>query len=335
MTWTQDGDALVSLLGKASDHPDVVQALSDFNIRWTPELEEAAPGLEDEREWFVWRPSSKLGLEFGFQDEADLRALPTHERGTGPLILSQVCFYGEHDGMAPFAGQLPYGLQQHDSRIQAGMKLQAYSNLQRSHKRDVWELESHRVVMEHKRQGKILGSLLCKLRLCPWPPLATAPLPTLQEIIAQFGSPWYAPEMQRLFFPLGLDKHGTQIAKHRYADLSREVGLELYFFRDPSRDDSHVLHNKGAGFKAAKFYRSRHQDARQWAGELPLGLVFDIAYPDLVQHVGRTPDAGSDGNLSGSAVWHFDDYTLHALYSNVDNVVLCYGVFAPGAWSST
>jgi hypothetical protein len=335
MSWTQDGDALVRLLGRDSDDPDVLQAMEDFNIRWAPELDEPEDGLEDEREWFVWRPSSKLGFEFGFQDAADLRAAPEDERGTGALILTQVCFYGEHDGVRSYAGKLPYGLTQQDSRLQAQGKMRAFSSIQRSHRRDVWELEPHRVVIEHKQRGRVLGSVLCKLRPNPWPPLSTAPLPTLKEIVAQFGSTWYAPEMQRLFFPLGLDQCGSHIATHGYADLTRDVGLELYFYRDPARDADHVPQSKGAIFQSAKFYRSRYQDARQWAGELPLGLTFDIAYPEFVKHVGRSPDAGSDENLSGYPEWHFDEYSLHVLYSNVDNVVLCYGLFAPGVLNAS
>jgi hypothetical protein len=232
--------------------------------------------------------------------------------------------------MDAFAGKLPYGLSRGHTRVQAAARMQAYSRVQRSHTRDVWELEPHRVVMHHKQDGKVLASVLSKLRLDPWPALAPPPLPAFRDIVGLFGSPWYAPEMQRCFFPLGLDKCGSHIATHHSADLTRDHGIELGFFADPARGDDHVLQGKGARFMAAKFYRSRYQDARQWAGELPLGLPFDIAYPELLQHVGRKPDSGNDGDLSGHAVWHFDDYSLHALYSNVDNVVLCYSVFAPG-----
>lgn len=36
--------------------------------------------------------------------------------------------------------------------------------------------------------------------------------------------------------------------------------------------------------------------------------------------------------LTGHAVWHFDDYTLPVLYSNLDNRLLRIKLIAPGTW---
>ena len=330
MTWTEDGDSLLGLLGKPSNDPDVVEVLGDFDVRWAPKLDNKDLP-EDEREWYVWRPSSKRGIEFSFQDEADLRALPRDQRGQGPLLLSQVCFYGDHEGVLPFKGKFPYGISLQSDRLAVRSAMKSVSDVCRSHKRDVWELDKHRVVVEHKRGGSVLGSVLCKLRLSPWPPAMLPPLPTLDQIIGQFGAYWYTSEMRELFFPLGLDRCGPDIATRRYADLREEAGLELYFYRDRARADDDVTANKGAEFSSAKFYSSRYLDARQWPGELPLGLEFDASYRELVSRVGREPDDGRDENLDGYAIWHFEDYSLHVQYSNVDNVILCCSVFAPGA----
>lgn len=330
------GDDLVGLLGTASDDPAVVLALSAFAVRWPPALEE--PEDPDDPDWYVWRPSSANGFEFGFQDEAHLRALPMNRRGASPLVVTSVCFYGVHDGVRPYAHDFPFGIVTSDSRATVRAKLSQLEVGPRIHIRDVWDAPGYRIVAEHSARTGALDSILVKLRLDPWPPLAESPppaLPTVDEIVAMFGQPWHSPDMRRVFFPLGLDACGPDIATHGYADLRRTRGLELYFFRDPTRNEDSPIKDKGAIFCTAKFFRSRHQDARQWAGPLPCGLEFDLAYPELVRRMGRGPDEGRDGPLTGYALWHLPAFTLHALYHNVDNVVLCVSIFQPGAWRET
>ena len=74
------------------------------------------------------------------------------------------------------------------------------------------------------------------------------------------------------------------------------------------------------------------QDAREWSGELPFGLSFDMAYPDFVTKIGRHPDDEKDESLTGYALWNFQQFTLHLLYDNVNNVILCVSLFQPGTW---
>ena len=99
------GDELVALLGAESSDPNVVAALKAFAIRWPPELDEPA-GASDQN-WYVWRPSSANGFEFGFQDEAHLLAHDPAQWGNSPLVLDSVSFYGEHPGRAPLRGAVP------------------------------------------------------------------------------------------------------------------------------------------------------------------------------------------------------------------------------------
>jgi hypothetical protein len=327
------GDDRVRLLGATSDDPRVVDALKALAIRWPPLLEE--PEDPDDPDWYVWRPSSANGFEFGFQDEAHLRALDLKLRGAAPLVLSSTCFYGEHDGVRPYANGFPFGILASDSRAMVRAKLSQLEGGPRVHIRDVWDPQKYRVVVEHNPRSGALDNVLVKLRLSPWSPLNESPspkLPTIDEIVAMFGQPWHSPDMRRVFFPLGLDSCGPDIATHRYADLRLKRGLELQFFRDPTRDDDNPIQNKGALFSAATFYRARYQDAREWGGPLPCGLEFDIASPEIVRRVGRTPDRARDGALSGYAVWHMPTFTLHVLHDNVDNVILTVSILQPGAW---
>jgi hypothetical protein len=328
------GSELIALLGKEATDPEVVEALADLEILWPPELEEPEDDPDEEPDWYVWRPSSKNGFEFGFQDEAHLRARDTDLRGKGPLILSQVYFYGEHEGVHPFAGELPYGLQLAEPLTAARDKVtKVIGAPPRIHRRAVWDGPDARLVLQHVPGRDLLDSLLVKLRPDDWPaPDPAPPLPRIDQMIALFGQAWYAPPMRALFFPLGLGQGGRDIAIHRNADL-RAHGLELYFFRDKNRDDDNPLKDKGAGLSAFKLFGPRYQDARGWTGTLPHGLTFMDAYPDLVRKMGRKPDDEHDENLSGYAVWVMPAYTLHILYDNVDNVLSAVTIFAPGAWN--
>lgn len=327
------GDQLIALLGKPADDPEVQEALREYQIRWAPEREEPDDDEAAEPSWYVFRPSSAMGFEFTFQDAAHLRAADPAERGEGPLILSQVCFYGKHEGVKPYGGELPFGLKVTDARDAVRTKLAARVPGPRSHRRDVWDPPPHRIVVAHDPSGYAMDSVLVKLRLTPWPPVtAPPPMPTLQDVVALFGQRWYAPVVRRWFSPMGLDDQGPDIATHRYADLRQEWGCELLFFRDRTRDVDSPLKNKGAEFSGIKLYGPRHEDARAWSGQLPFGLSFDDPYPVFAKKVGRPQDEGRDENLDGWALWHFPDYTLHIFYDNIDNVIGCVSIFAPGAW---
>jgi hypothetical protein len=327
------GSELIAFLGKPADDPEVVEVLAELEILWSPELDESEEGSDEEPDWYVWRPSSKNGFEFGFQDQAHLKAEAPEKRGQGPLVLSQVYFYGEHQGVDPFTGELPYGLELADPAKAARDKVTAVvGEPPRLHRRAVWDFEGKRIVLQHVPQRDQLDSLLVKLPLKDWPPPDPAPkIPTVEQMLALFGQPWYAPPMRALFFPLGLDQAGRDIAIHRNADL-RENGLQLYFFRDQTRDDDNPLKDKGAGFSAFKLYGPRYQDARGWTGKLPHGLSFKDALPDLVRKMGRKPDSAQDNDLSGFALWNLPDYTLHVRHDNVDNVLSTVTFFAPGSW---
>lgn len=326
------GNELVALLGKPADDPEVVGALADYAVRWPPVLDPPDPD-DDDPDWYVFRPSSARGLEFGFQDEAHLRARDPAERGQGPLVLSQLYFYGQHEGVQPFQEELPFGVSHSDSPAAVRAKLTAVAGAPRSHRRDVWDAPGYRIVVQHVPHRDLLDSLMVKLRLAPWPPPEAPPkLPTIAEIIALFGQPWHAPDMRRVFFPLGLDTRGPDIAKRHYADLRRAWGIELHFFADPKRDEDNPIKNKGAGFTGIKFFGPRYMDARAWGGELPNGLSFAEALPSIVNKLGRKPDKSADGNLDGFALWNLPNYTLHVLYNNVDNVIECISLFALGSW---
>ena len=236
--------------------------------------------------------------------------------------------------MRPFAGQFPFEILVDDSRATVRAKLSSLEIAPRSHRRDVWDGPKFRVIAEHNGTSGKLDSLLVAIPLAPWPPLPgpTPTLPSIDEIIALFGQTSDTADLRRVFLPLGLDRCAAGLATRRSADLKRAHGLELNFYRDATREDDKPINDKGALFSAAKFYRSRRLEARQWAGALPCNLEFDLAYPDIVKRVGRAPDKSRDDNLSGFALWHLPAFTLHVQYDNIINVSHVVSIFQPGTW---
>ena len=70
---------------------------------------------------------------------------------------------------------------------------------------------------------------------------------------------------------------------------------------------------------AVRFYRSREEDARAWAGALPAQLDWDDSPDTLRAKVGRKPTEQEEDPLSGFARWRMPTHDLHVLYSTVAN----------------
>jgi hypothetical protein len=83
-------------------------------------------------------------------------------------------------------------------------------------------------------------------------------------------------------------------------------------------------------FGAVEFYRRRFEDAREWTGELPFGLIFDDSQETMTGKVGRTPDKQQDDRFKGLATWHFSDFSLEVMYNNIENHLVRISLMAPG-----
>ena len=68
---------------------------------------------------------------------------------------------------------------------------------------------------------------------------------------------------------------------------------------------------------------------------MPLGLSFDDSQTRIVERVGREPDERRDFDRNGFVIWHFDQYSLRAEYSNIQNRLLRVTIMAPGYWAAT
>lgn len=131
-----------------------------------------------------------------------------------------------------------------------------------------------------------------------------------------------------------LPRDSTTTFLHRY-----DLGIEITFtgqsrcagaFRVIRLSDANCRrHRTDPLLRSATFHRQRDQDGLGWDGELPAGLDFEDSPEDLFRKLNAAPVQQADSALTGHGVWQLGDYTLHVLYSNVDNRLIRVKVSVP------
>jgi hypothetical protein len=325
------GDDLVALLGLEVQTPAIQRSLSELAHGMQPELDP-----DDDEVLVDWVTVNETGLEYGFEDEAYVRALDPSKRRDSPLILSQLYFYGDTEKTQPFPFPLPFGLTFNDTRYLVRQKLGAYETSRRSYIRDAWRLPSFDVTVAYQRESGKLESVFCHLPYAPWEPIegnVELLVPFTPEFFANlFGLRWSNEELRRNLAPLGFDGLLGEVRAEHTADLRFTVGLELIFAQSHQILMADQKYPLALTFAGVTFYANRELDAREWAGLLPFGLAFADTQTDLRVKIGRAPEEITDEDRSGLAVWHFARFTLNVVYSNIENRILRVTMLAPGFW---
>lgn len=326
-----NADRLLEMLGHKYSDPVVETALNDLRTRRRPQLD--SENRDTFRDWVLVR---RQGLELGFVDKAYYQAEEKQRRrkkGT-PLILDQVYFYTERDDIETYGGQLPMGLEWADSKETVRRKLNAYRANARLYKKDVWDFTNYRMTVDYKEKNRGIDSIVCRRDLAPWPEKGRMqPVLSVIDWISLFGMPAASSTIRERLLPLDLSKKIRDEEEEREVDFRSECGLELYFVESRQlrlKRRSSLSKTTDLVFGAARFYRSRYLDARQYSGELPFHLTFDDTQDTLFSKIGRRPDEQEDEKFDGYALWRFPDYSLHVLYSNMDNNLMQITLEAPG-----
>ena len=316
-----DADSLLELLGLPASDEGVRDALAILARGMQPELDP-----DDEDAFTDWVSVNEIGLEFGFEDEAFVHASPLEQRGQGPLILSQLYFYGDTPRTRPFPYALPLGLSLDDDRLVVRAKLAAFEDTRRSYIRDAWSLPEYDLTVAYDAQHGRVESVLCHLRYLPWPPLPVDLTTwTHERFVELFGLRWSDPLLRSALEPFDIERRVGEIRSEHEADYRMTHGCELVFSDTPG-----VSHKGGLALAAIRYYGSRVLDARQWPGPLPFALSFDDGQPELMDKIGRRPEQHEDEVLTGMAAWEFETFNLSVEYSNVENRMLRLTVSAPG-----
>jgi hypothetical protein len=326
------GDALVSLLGHTSGAPDVQASLVELAHGMQPSLDP-----DDDDSFVDWITVNELGLEFGFEDEAFVHAFEASRRRRGPLLLTQVCFYGDTANTRPFPYALPFGLSFDDDRAAARHKLSEREPCRRSYVRDTWSFPRFHVTLAYNDNER-LESILCYLPYTPWPVpenehvLVSSFTP--EALIALFGMRWSSAELRSRLAPLGFDLKLGEVRSEHNADLRLSHGIEFGFAAGRKIPSADPQFPDSLSFKSVTYYGPRVYDSRQWIGELPLDLAFSDSQAGVLRKVGRNPDKRADFDRNGFMLWHFQRYSLRVEYSNIENRALRITLLAPGYWTA-
>ncbi|WGS51127.1 hypothetical protein LFL96_06385 [Paraburkholderia sp. D15] len=321
---------LERFLGLSAESMEANNLFDELGTFQRPELD-----VLDEYMWYDWLLLKKHGVELGFVSQPYFDAQPRYDWKRGPLLCHQVYFYSEgfngRSDIRGYAGSLPFGLGFDDSRDVVRGKMDRFS-LRGAAQTDCWHTDSHELHVRYAPPNNAIDSVVVTLPIRPWPESGrTALFLGAGRWRALFGESPSSPVLAEALSPLNIAVRMQENEDEREADFVRECGLELYF------EDVRQLRlpAKGAGklgLGAVKFFRARDREAREWQGELPNGLFFDDSPDELLAKLGRRPDLHRDGRLTGFALWHFDDVSLHVLYSNFENHILRVTLMSAGYW---
>ncbi len=318
---------MLSALRLAPEDPTIVELLNALN---TPNRPQLSDDPAEEGGFCDWVLVRRKGVELGFADSAWFNAEPRMRWGTGDLILTQVYFYTAFDDVQTFEGELPFGLNWGDDREKARQKLSAFESARHSGITDTWDTDLCRITVQYKDDFKSLDRIFCRVDPKPMPPEVDVEPPALETLQHSFGLQPIDPAFRALWGPAFQTKRQFPTM----LDMTRTLGVELYFQKAKELDLLYPDGKLPAGlvFAAVRFLADRQDDAAGWKGALPEGLSFDDSPEELFQKIPTPPDARNDAELIGSARWHRPTYSLHVLYSHVDNRLLRVTLAAPGYW---
>jgi hypothetical protein len=324
---------LSACIGIMACSQDAVQMFSDLGTARRPSLED-----DEQPRHYDWVLVRRKGVELGFVDKMYFDAQPEHTWGDDEnLILNQITFYadGARDDVKGWADALLFGLTFADTRTAVRDKLSVLASNLRAGTRDCWDIDDRRLVVTYFPDDRGVESVHVKLLITPWDEASRLqPQLDIQQWINLFGSRAEDTQFIDAVSPLDVSARIEEDEDDRDVGFLRECGVELYFEK---RKQLKLPANRGGAstglvFAAIKFYRARDRDARQWTGSLPLGLDFESNIDAVTNTVGRPPAQRDEGATTGFALWHFAEFSLHVLYSSIDNHLLRVTMMAPGYW---
>jgi hypothetical protein len=329
------GEALLNLLALNVDNVLIQAALHDLAHGMQPEL-----ALDNEDGAYVdWVTVYEIGLEFGFQDNAFVCALDPSLRHKSPPILTQLYFYGDTAKTRPFPYVLPFGLNFGDDRGAVRRKLTGPTHPCRAFIRDAWRLPTFDVTVGYRSDDGLLESVYCHVPYTNWPmPEGEAKLvaPFTPEVFSElFGQRWSSAYLRERLAPLGFHELLAQARSEHCADMRLTHGVEFGFGPGHEVAAADPMFPRSLALASVTYYAGRVLDAHEWAGPLPMRLAFVDSQFDIAAKIGRNPDARNDFDRTGTAVWHFERYSLRVEYSNIENRLMRVSLLAPGYWEAS
>jgi hypothetical protein len=309
---------ILSNFGLTSTCDKVVSLFSMLNTLNRPQLPE-----DEEYIYHDWVLVRRKGLELGFTDSEYQTAAARFRWGHGELLLTQAYFYSGFNDIQPFTGELPFSLKFSDSKDAARVKLIAFDASRHSYINDTWDVDGYRLSLTYENGGQSIDRIACRVLAAPIPSIDNLIYPSLANISAVFGDSIRSAEFAALWGDLLDDEKLLEAIDDGEIDFTQSYGATIGLAGDGKSTSV---------FRSITLHRNRDSESAGWGGELPLGLQFNDSPEVLFTKITEPPIQHADSALTGHAVWHFIDYTLHVLYSNLDNRLLRIKLIAPGSW---
>ncbi|CAB3727493.1 hypothetical protein [Trinickia soli] len=311
-----NADEIVREFGNPADAEGVAEIFDGLGTYQRPE----SPG--DGRSFHDWVLIRRKGIELGFVDSEYQAGADRYRWGHGELLFSQAYFYAGFDDVQPFVGELPFGLCFTDSRHAARSKVAAYEETRHSYRSDTWDVDGYRLTVSYNGAGTSIDRIACRVLAAPIQTRRVLRWPNFDELIEAFGFVTRSPEFITLWREPLSESEYRAARDDGEIDLTGSYGATLHFAES----------NSGPVFRAVTLHRNRDSESVGWLGALPHALDFEDSPEALFGKISLPPVQHADSAVTGHAVWHFDAYTLHVLYSNVDNRLLRIKLIAPGTW---
>ncbi len=309
-----NADQIIGCFSFSSQSTELEALFNSLNTLRRPFLPD-----DEKHRYHDWTLIRKAGIELGFADSEYHHGAARHRWGHGDLILTQVYFYTSFYNVTRFAGKLPLGLSFIDGRTATQQKLLSTATNLHSGKTDTWDIANHRMNVTYSEDESSIDKIFYSVAAAPIANDSSLRPPAMENLIAALGCKVTSDEFSTLWKP---NFHLDYNAADDEIELLDTFGVSI----GVSGDDTTPR------FKSITFHRNRDRGSVGWNGSLPNNLDFEDSPNTLFHKLSTDTLQVGDTALTGFGVWDFPDYTLHVLYSNVDNRVLRVKLIAPGTW---
>jgi hypothetical protein len=306
-----------NLLGQSATSEAVEALFQSLNTLKRPALPE-----DDRFTFYDWVLVRRKGMELGFVDSEYQRGGHRGAWGRGELLLVQVYFYAGFDDVAQYTGPLPFDIQWADNRQQVTAKLAAYQATHHGYITDTWDVSGYRITVSYADSDKRAERMMCQQLPVPLSAPDDVRWPDLPAVTLLWGEAVDTTRFRALWGHYLNDAVLEDAAEDGEIDLSASFGATLALANE---QNTPLL-------RAITLHRNRDANSVGWAGSLPNELDFEDSPSSLFAKIRQQPAQQADSTTTGHAVWHFDAYTLHVLYSHIDNRLLRIKLIAPGVW---
>ena len=345
---TDDAATWLTYLGKSPQEPHFDEWLESRRIYERPHRPEDDEAYsEDEGKALRNARSSeieegeRLSIALIYEKAGNYERLFGDIDGTGEFVLKQLVFYAKGvQGYAGFATPLPFGIGFGQDAQTTRSKLGPPTATRALHGliSDLWVREDFNVNVSYLDAGErcaivhVRRAHLYDLRMLGKLPYEHDAAAIDPDALALFlGESIYGLALTVMLDSAGWSSDGSSLADcEEIPDLIKRRGLTLYL-RNAGQYKAlrgQKFERDGAVLAGFRFNRTGDMNSQGHLGRLPLGIEFHHAPDQVIDCVGRPPDAQTIGEDVGSYQWRLAPYTLQVTFSLIDYQVYRVTCFA-------